>query len=67
VLDKTATIAENKNADLVLLDQNPLEKIGALRSVSSVIVRGRYLNRESLNRMLEGARNKKEQLDQLRK
>lgn len=66
VRDKTATIAEGKTADLVLLDHNPLERISALRSVNSVWVRGRYLNREALDVLLETARNTKMQLDKQR-
>ena len=40
-------------ADLVLLDANPLEKIGNTRRIAAVIVRGRVLERSDLDRLLD--------------
>ena len=40
-------------ADLLLLDANPLSDIGNTRRVAGVMVRGRWLPREELNRLLE--------------
>ena len=44
-----------KLADLVLLDANPLESIGNTRKLAGVVANGRYLPRESLQKMLDDA------------
>lgn len=67
VADKTSSIASGKNADLVLLDENPLKDIRALRKVNSVIVRGTLYSRAQLDKFLADAHQKKLQLDQERK
>lgn len=65
--DAALTLSAGKNADLVLLDKNPLENSSALRSVNSVIAQGNYYNRTTLDGMLKSAHEKKLQLDALRK
>lgn len=67
VADKTALIAAGKNADFVLIDKNPLENISALRLVNSVVVQGKYYNRNALDAMLKTARETKIRLDNQRK
>jgi imidazolonepropionase-like amidohydrolase len=47
------TIAVGRSADLVLLDRNPLEDIEAVARPAGVMVRGRWLPRAELNRMLD--------------
>src|SRR6185369_15654015 len=47
------TIEKGKLADLVLLEANPLENIKNTRRIAAVIVNGRYLPKESLQRMLD--------------
>ena len=47
------TIAVGRSGDLVLLDRNPLEDIGAVARPAGVMVRGRWLPRKELDRMLE--------------
>jgi imidazolonepropionase-like amidohydrolase len=48
-------VAAGKAADLVLLDRNPLEDIQATRGIRGVVLRGRYLDRVALDRLLEDA------------
>lgn len=47
------TVAVGRSADLVLLEGNPLESIDAVARPVGVMVRGRWLFREELDRMLE--------------
>ncbi|MGE0589474.1 MAG: amidohydrolase family protein [Cyclobacteriaceae bacterium] len=67
VTDKTSFIAKDHVADLVLLNENPLSDVGALRKIHSVVKFGRYFSREELDEMLRQAREIKEQLDAQRK
>jgi imidazolonepropionase-like amidohydrolase len=56
------TIEKGKIADLVLLEANPLEDIANTQRINAVIVNGRYLSKETLQKMLaevEAAANKK--------
>ena len=46
------TIEKGKLADLVLLDANPLTDISNTRKINAVVVDGRYLSREVLDKML---------------
>jgi imidazolonepropionase-like amidohydrolase len=46
------SVAVGKNADLVLLDANPLDSIKNTQRIAAVVVRGRYLDRAELDRML---------------
>jgi imidazolonepropionase-like amidohydrolase len=47
------TIEAGKRADLVLLDANPLQSVSNAARVAGVLVRGRWLPRAELDRMLE--------------
>jgi imidazolonepropionase-like amidohydrolase len=46
------TIAPGLRADLLLLDRNPLADIRNTQAIAAVIVGGRYLRREDLDRLL---------------
>jgi imidazolonepropionase-like amidohydrolase len=46
------SVAAGKNADLVLLDANPLDNIRNTQRIAAVVVRGRYLDRGGLDAML---------------
>ena len=46
------TVDKGKLADLLLLDANPLERIGNTRKIVGVVVNGKFLPRESLQKML---------------
>lgn len=52
---ETGHIAPGKRADLVLLDANPLDDIRNIRRIHAVVVRGRFLNRQDLDRLLQEA------------
>lgn len=62
-IDRMATIDVGKKADLVLLDENPLADISALRKVQSVIANGVFYDRMALDKMLERAREVKLEID----
>jgi len=47
------TVTEGVEADLVLLDDNPLEDIASTRRIHGVMVRGRWMDRRELDRTLE--------------
>jgi imidazolonepropionase-like amidohydrolase len=53
--DELGTIEPGKAADLVLLDQNPLEDISNTRKIRAVIANGRVFRRPELDAMLETA------------
>jgi imidazolonepropionase-like amidohydrolase len=47
------TIERGKFADLVLLDGNPLDNMGNIGRIRAVFVRGKLLDRQALDDMLE--------------
>ena len=51
--DRLGTIEINKDADLVLLDNNPLEDIRNTKSINGVIVKGVWFSREELDLILQ--------------
>ncbi|HKY04616.1 MAG TPA: amidohydrolase family protein, partial [Blastocatellia bacterium] len=51
-LDSFGTVERGKIADLVILDANPLENIGNIRRINSVVVDGKYLPPGMLKKML---------------
>jgi len=50
------TIESGAHADLVLLDENPLDKISNTTSIFAVIWEGIYLDRAALNQLLSQAK-----------
>lgn len=52
--NELGTIQKGKLADLILLDGNPMKDIANTKRISAVIVNGRYLPKEALERMLAG-------------
>lgn len=57
-LDRYGSIEVGKAADLVLLDRNPLEDIGATRAIHTVVLRGSAYDRAALDTMLADTRAK---------
>jgi adenine deaminase len=53
--DRQGAIHPGYVADLVLLDGDPLANIANTRRIRAVVADGRYLDRESLDRMLATA------------
>jgi len=52
--DKLGTIEKGKMADMVLLEENPLDDIRNTQKIEAVIVGGRYLSRHDLDKMQAG-------------
>jgi hypothetical protein len=53
---KAGTIAVGKNADLVLLEKNPLASIKNVRNINTVISRGKLYSRQDLASMLQAVK-----------
>jgi imidazolonepropionase-like amidohydrolase len=53
VEDHLGTVQTGMSADLVLLDANPLEDISNSRRIHGVVVNGRWLSRQEIERILE--------------
>lgn len=51
--NRAGTIEVGKDADLVLLKENPLEDIANTRTIEAVIVKGKLLDKKSLEDMLK--------------
>jgi imidazolonepropionase-like amidohydrolase len=52
IQDSLGTIEENKIADLVLLDANPLKNINNTQKINAVIINGKFFSRTDLDKML---------------
>ncbi len=55
-LDTLGTVAVGKQADLLLVEDNPLESLAPLRRPLGVMARGRYYDRAQLSSLREAAR-----------
>jgi imidazolonepropionase-like amidohydrolase len=55
-LDQFGAVAPGRQADLVLLERNPLEDITATQAIQAVILRGRLEDRAALDALLAQAR-----------
>jgi imidazolonepropionase-like amidohydrolase len=53
-LDQLGLVASGKNADFLVLDENPLDNIANTRRISRVYLRGREVNRAALRAQLNG-------------
>jgi imidazolonepropionase-like amidohydrolase len=50
--DKRGSVAENKESDLVLLDNNPLVNISNTREISGVMIGKKWMNKTAIERIL---------------
>lgn len=48
--DITGSVDIGKSADLMIVDQNPLNDISALRGPSAVIIRGEFIDNPQIKR-----------------
>lgn len=51
--DQFGEIKENMDADIVLVNANPLEDLSALKSINGVMVRGTWLSKQAIDKKLE--------------
>jgi len=56
-ITQSGTITEGKLSDMVLLDKNPLEDIRHTKTILGVIIKGKWLDRQELNKMLLDVEN----------
>ena len=59
LMNSLGTIEEGKIANLLLLDKNPLRTLSTLENPTYVFIKGRKLDRETLDSFNEKARNRK--------
>jgi imidazolonepropionase-like amidohydrolase len=57
VLQKQGTIEVGKNADMLLLDANPLESIRNTEKIHALVIHGKLLDRAALDNLLTQAAN----------
>ena len=55
ILDRQGAVASQMNANLILLNKNPLDDISNTKTIFGVIRNGQYLNRDYLDQLLEEA------------
>lgn len=55
--NRVGTLEAGKTASMVLLRANPLEDISHIREIEAVFLRGRYLDRVTLDRLLDDVRS----------
>ena len=59
IMNQLGTIEVGKVANLIFVDNNPLLDLSSLQNPSTVFIKGRKLNRETLDSFEEKARNRK--------
>jgi imidazolonepropionase-like amidohydrolase len=58
-LDEFGTVSEGRRADLLLVDRNPFGDVKALSEISGVMIRGRWLPRAELTKLLADVASKR--------
>ena len=61
VTDQRGVVAAGQNADLILLDANPLQNITNTRRIAGVVLRGQWLPRSAIASMLDTLASAEEQ------
>ena len=56
MIERTGTIESGKEADLLLLEKNPLEDITNTRSIAAVFANGKYFDKSAIDRLLREAK-----------
>jgi imidazolonepropionase-like amidohydrolase len=56
---RTGTIENGKEADLILLDKNPLEDIRNTRTIAGVFTAGNWYDKKAIKKMLEEGKQKR--------
>jgi imidazolonepropionase-like amidohydrolase len=56
--NSSGTVEVGKRADLLVLDADPTERIANARRISAVVLSGRLVDRNELDRILDGARKR---------
>jgi imidazolonepropionase-like amidohydrolase len=56
--ERAGTIATGKDSDLVLLDANPLDDVSAASKIAGVLVRGRWIAREEIEKTMKAIAHK---------
>jgi len=51
--DRAGTIEVGKQTDLLLLDENPLQDVRAASKISGVLMRGRWIGKEEIDRTMQ--------------
>jgi imidazolonepropionase-like amidohydrolase len=59
IMNQLGTIEEGKIANFLLVNENPLVELSSLENPTYVFVKGRKLNRDTLNSYNEKAKNRK--------
>lgn len=52
ILDEAGTVEANKNADLSLLDGNPLEDVTNMKKIEGVMIMGYWISKSEIDNML---------------
>jgi len=63
IINRKGTVSTGKDADLLLLEKNPLEDISNIRSIFGIFKSGRYYDRQELDKLLQQAREVKDVLN----
>ncbi|HPF47529.1 MAG TPA: amidohydrolase family protein, partial [Emcibacteraceae bacterium] len=66
-LDRLSTLKQGKEADIVVLNSNPLENIRSTQDIYAVINNGEFFDRAALDEFLRVAREKRNALNQSRR
>ncbi len=53
--NQTGTVEKGKQADLLLLDADPLADVANTRKITGVMLRGRWVDRDNITRLLKAA------------